>query len=162
MNGSEALENIKAIELWHIEHDQDEDINGEWVYTDHEVYDGTVRENYPEAIEALEKELKDYHEIKEIAKRYHWDDLARDTHMTTTDEKYLRLFNAAIPDIQADYRKARAFDIIKKKKVDVEQIIENPDMDKVIWYNTSFTGSLCESWRMLTQEEFDLLKEVLE
>ena len=43
----------------------------------------------------------------------------------------------------------------------VEQIIENPDMDNVIWYNTSFTGVLCEGWRMLTQEEYDLLKEVL-
>lgn len=69
--------------------------------------------NKTSPLSRIEEWLKDYHEIKEIAEHYHFDDLARDTHMTTTDEKYLRLFNAAIPDIQADYRKARAFDIIK-------------------------------------------------
>ena len=68
-------------------------------------------DNCPE----IKKELEDYHEIKEIAKHYHWDDLVKDTHMVDTDEKYLRLFNAAIPSIQADYHKARAFEIIKRK-----------------------------------------------
>ena len=55
----------------------------------------------------------------------------------------------------------KAFDIIRDKKVDVVQIMENPDWDNVIWYNTSFTGVLCEGWRMLTQEEYDSVKEVL-
>lgn len=58
MNGTEALETIKSIELMHVEHEQDEDIDGEWVYTDHEVYDGTVGENYAQEIEVLEKEHK--------------------------------------------------------------------------------------------------------
>ena len=62
----------------------------------------------------IEKELKDYYEIKEIAKHYHFDDLAKDTHKTDTEEKYRLLFNGAICDIQADYRKARAFEIIKR------------------------------------------------
>lgn len=55
----------------------------------------------------------------------------------------------------------KALKIIRDKKVDVEQIIENPDREKVIWYNTSFTGVLCEGWRMLSQEEYDLVREVL-
>ena len=68
-------------------------------------------------------------------------------------------------DASEDYdlieKALKALKIIKEKKVDVEQIIENPDWDKVIWYNTSFTGILCEGWRMLTQEEYNLLREVL-
>ena len=58
-------------------------------------------------------------------------------------------------------KELKALKIIKEKKVDVEQIIENPDWDNVIWYNTSFTGVLCESWRMLTQEEYDLVRKAL-
>ena len=106
------------------------------------------------AHETIEKELKDYHEIKEIAKRYHWDDLVHDTHMIDTDEKYLRLFNDAIPGIQADYRKARAFDIIKKKSVWLERLHNVEDCDH---YNSLYN----EKCR-LTQDEFDLLKKELE
>lgn len=51
--------------------------------------------------------------------------------------------------------------IIKDKKVDVPYIIENPEEKDVIWYNTRFMGVLCEGWRMLSQEEYDLLREVL-
>ena len=157
MNGPEALKNIKEIELSHVEHEQDEDIDGEWVYTDHEVYDGTVAEKYPNEIEVLEKELKDYHEIKEIAKHYHWDDFVKDTHMVDTDEKYLRLFNAAIPGIQADYRKARAFDIIKKDPQRALLISDYKNFDEYVNDKDPY-------WiekELMTKDEFDLLKEVM-
>ena len=52
-------------------------------------------------------------------------------------------------------------EIIKDKKVDVPYIIENPEEKNVIWYNARFTGVLCEGWRMLSQAEYDLLREVL-
>lgn len=70
--------------------------------------------DYDPYCDIIEKELKDYYEIKEIARHYHFDDLAKDTHRTDTEEKYRLLFNGAICDIQADYRKARAFEIIKR------------------------------------------------
>ena len=57
--------------------------------------------------------------------------------------------------------KGIALQIIKNKKVDVPYIIENPEEKDVIWYNTRFMGVLCEGWRMLSQEEYDLLREVL-
>ena len=51
--------------------------------------------------------------------------------------------------------------IIKDKKVDVPYIIENPEEKDVIWYNSKFMGVVCEGWRMLSQTEYDLLREVL-
>ena len=54
-----------------------------------------------------------------------------------------------------------ALQIIKEKKVDVPYIIDNPKEKDVIWYNSRFTGVLCEGWRMLNQAEYDLLGEVL-
>lgn len=115
---------------------------------------------------AVEKELKDYHEIKEIAKRYHFDDLAKDTHRTDTDEKYRLLFNAAICDIQEDYRKARAFDIIKKKSsLDFDYIRNADNYDKYLKHFGKVIQEMLRSGESVhfavTQEEFDLLKEVM-
>lgn len=58
-------------------------------------------------------------------------------------------------------KKLKALEIIRDKKVDVPYIMENPEAENVFWYNSSFTGVLCEGWRMLSQEEYDLVKEVL-
>lgn len=58
-------------------------------------------------------------------------------------------------------KKLKAFEIIKEKKVDVTYIIEHPEEKDVIWYNSRFMGVLCEGWRMLSQAEYNLLKEVL-
>ena len=116
-----------------------------------------------EELAELEKELKDYSEIKEISKRYHFDDLARDTHMTTTDEKYLRMFNAAIPDIQADYRKARAFDIIKSHAKEIKHFRFLLYMAKYWEENkTEVTKELLENYDLpYTVDEFHSLKEAL-
>ncbi len=58
-------------------------------------------------------------------------------------------------------KKRRALEIIKEKKVDVQFIMEHPEAKNVFWYNSSFTGALCEGWRMLSQEEYDLVRKVL-
>ena len=63
-------------------------------------------------------------------------------------------------EIEKIEKTLKAFEIIKEKKVDVAYIIEHPEVENVSWYNSSFTGVLCEGWRMLSQEEFNLLKEV--
>lgn len=51
-------------------------------------------------------------------------------------------------------KKLKAFDIIKEKKVNV-WCISMVSLEK---YNTNFVN---QDWRKLTQEEYELLKEVL-
>lgn len=119
--------------------------------------DGECRNDKGECVwKTIEKELKDYSEIKEIAKHYHWDDFVKDTHMVDTDEKYLRLFNAAIPGIQADYRKARAFEIIVKHNVALSSLLQMEDASE---YNTAWS---VDEKNEITQDEFDLLKDASE
>lgn len=67
----------------------------------------------------------------------------------------------AMKELSLEIEKNRALNIIRDKKVDVVQIMENPDWDNVIWYNTSFTGVLCEGWRMLSQAEYDTVRKYL-
>ena len=121
--------------------------------------------NKTSPLSVIEEKLKDYHEIKEIAKHYHFDDLARDTHMTTTDEKYLRLFNAAMPDIQANYRKARAFDIIKEKGLSTDELwfIKNdkPFEEYVETLRELNYGDDTLEERLKTEDEFYSLKRAM-
>ena len=65
----------------------------------------------------IENELKDYQEIKEIAKRYSWDDVTSEIFNVKTDKKYRDLFDSAIINIQKDYRKARVLEIIVNKEI---------------------------------------------
>ena len=91
-----------------------------------------------------EKKLKDYQEIREIAKHYNWDDITSEIFNVKTDKKYRDLFNSAIVNIQEDYRKARALMVIKKHiKINAHRIFSDGYENE------------------LTQEEYDLLKEVL-
>ena len=106
----------------------------------------------------IEKELKDYYEIKEIAKRYKWDDITSEIFNVETDKKYRDLFDSAIVNIQEDYRKARALEIIKNKRVNVGYLIIPATLEE---YNELVTGSIAGKDRQLTQEEYELLKEVL-
>lgn len=106
----------------------------------------------------IEKELKDYYEIKEIAKRYKWDDITSEIFNVETDKKYRDLFDSAIVNIQEDYRKARALEIIKNKRVNVGYLIIPATLEE---YNELVTGSIAGKDRQLTQAEYDLLKEVL-
>lgn len=121
--------------------------------------------NKTSPLSRIEEELKDYHEIKEIAKHYHWDDFVKDTHMVDTDEKYLRLFNAAIPGIQADYRKARAFDVIKEKGLSTDELwfIKNdkPFGEYVETLRELNYGDETLEERLKTEDEFYSLKRAM-
>ena len=123
-----------------------------------------IRE-FCDCYEVIENELKDYQEIKEIAKHYNWDDITSKIFNVETDEKYRHLFNSAIVNIQEDYRKARALEIIKTKRVDVRAFIEILEKGWT-WEqymeeeNDENTGGHQFSNDRLTQEEFNLLKEV--
>ena len=108
---------------------------------------------FVECYDIIEKALKEYQEIKKIAKCYNWECLAFDISSTETDEKWRKLFCAAIIDVQEDYRKARAVEIITKSNVDVVALRISINLKQ---YNCKEDGR-CP----LTQEEYDLLKEVL-
>ena len=103
-------------------------------------------------LETIEKELKDYQEIKEIAKRYNWDDITSKIFNVKTDKKYRELFSSAIVNIQEDYRKARALEIIKDKANIV--LLDELNDDEPYWIDIGCS-------RKLTKEEYDLLKEVM-
>lgn len=116
----------------------------------------------------IKKELTDYAEIKEIAKHYHWEDLANDVFKVETDRKWQLNFESAICDVQEDYKKARAFDILKNKGVFVHLLQQSKNVEE---YNSliliAFKKMAERDYKgvvekfCLTQEEFNLLKEVL-
>ena len=91
-----------------------------------------------------EKELKEYQEIKDIAEHYNWDDITSEIFNVKTDKKYRDLFNGAIVNIQEDYRKARALEIIKR----------------ISHYDIPFLDYVLDNGN-ITKEEYNLLKEVL-
>lgn len=113
------------------------------------------KEHINKYLNIIEKELRDYQEIREIAKRYNWDDITSEVFNVKTDKKYRDLFNSAIINIQEDYRKARALEIIKRKVVLVDVLVESENAND---YNEFVSKSID---RHLTQGEYDLLKEVL-
>lgn len=111
----------------------------------------------------IEYALRDYSEIKEMEKYYHFDDLAHDTHKIETDRKWLVRFDAGICDIQEDYRKARAFDIIVKKEINIYQLNKcssYAEYNKYILdeYRHDKEGLAI---RALSEEEFDLVKRAM-
>ena len=67
----------------------------------------------------------------------------------------------AMKELSLEIEKNRALNIIRDKKVDVPYIMENPEAENVFWYNSSFTGVLCEGWRMLSQEEYNTVRKYL-
>lgn len=103
----------------------------------------------------IKKELKEYREIKEIAKQYDWENITKEIFNVNADKKYRDLFNSAIVNIQNDYRKARALEIIKEKRVDVARLLVSNSLEQ---YNNFDKRDILI---ILTQEEYDLLKEVL-
>ena len=57
-----------------------------------------------------------------------------------------------------DFKKLKAFEIIKKKDVNITWIKDSQNMSE---YNSWFLGERLEKRYYLTQEEYELLKEVL-
>ena len=113
--------------------------------------------------ELIETALKDYQEIKEIAKRYNWDDIVSGIYHVKADKKYRELFDSAIVNIQEDYRKARAFEIITKYPKSTISINYLLYMMR-FWEeeNKTITKELLETYDFPYEvEEYYLLKEVL-
>ena len=102
------------------------------------------RNLYQKEYAIIEKELKDYSEIKEIAKHYHWDDLANDVFKVETDRKWQLKFESAICDVQEDYKKARVLDVLKR----------------ISHYDIHFLNYLLSEGK-INQDEFNAMKEVL-
>ena len=103
----------------------------------------------------IEKDLKDYYEIKKASEYYHWEEFAHDVWQIDTDRKWQIKFNCAICDVQADYRKARAFDIVNKKDVNIGALKEL-GLELYNKYAREIAGT-----SELTQEEYDSLKKEL-
>lgn len=116
----------------------------------------------------IEQALKDYQEIKEIAKHYNWDDITGEIFKVETDKKYRDLFNSAIVNIQEDYRKARALENIENKGVFVHLLQQSKSVEE---YNSlmliAFKKMAERDYKgavekfCLTAEEYDSLKEAM-
>ena len=125
----------------------------------------------------MNKELEALIRIEDLLNRLYETDVINDDHTHDTNiigkalkrhEELKKAFVSLSKDdekakklLSLEIEKNRAFEIIKEKKVDVPYIIENPEEKDVIWYNARFMGVLCEGWRMLSQEEWDLVRKVL-
>lgn len=127
MNGKQALEKIKNIEFKHTEFEM-----ADFTYS-YEVYDGTIEENYPDEIEAIEQDLEEYENFK-------------------LKMEYRPIFIQGV--VSDDYNKLKAFEIIKDKIVSVPILKDSKDFIYYNWY-------VYDKNRALTQEEYNLLKEVL-
>lgn len=57
VKGLTYFNEIKDISSSHVETDEDENLDGEWEYTEYEVNDGTIEENNPEAVKCIMTEL---------------------------------------------------------------------------------------------------------
>lgn len=129
---------------------------------DYMVYEVILSDGRKEYVSReLFKYLQSFEEVKEIATHYNWDCLAQDVFSTETDRKWMKLFEAAVLDVQEDYRKARAFDKIKNKKVNVSLLLNTKDYYD---YNDHVVRAqiyLHSNAECLTQEEFNSIKEAL-
>jgi len=57
VKGLTYFNEIKDISSSHVETDEDENLDGEWEYTEYEVDDGSIEENNPEAVKCIMTEL---------------------------------------------------------------------------------------------------------
>lgn len=103
---------------------------------------GDVFASVEERLNIIEEEVKEY---QNIAKRYKWQNITSGIFDVKTDTKFQDLFSSAILDIQKDYRKARAFDIVKYRKL-LNYVLKNEK---------------CANMYHLSKEEKDFLKEML-
>jgi len=88
----------------------------------------------PIGFEIIEKELNDYFVYKQDY------------------ERVMKEKNSLLKEYAKTQNKLKAFEIIKEKRVSVELLLKSQDLR---FYNYHHTG------KNLTQEEYDLLKEVL-
>ena len=103
----------------------------------------TVKEAYPTEINVIETALKENEELKQ--ELVEWK--------ARFSNDYIGKMVEA--KVGAEYKQLKAFEIIKEKRVDVRLLLKSNDLQH---YNNvaEFMG-----YEKLTQEEYDLLKEVL-
>ena len=104
---------------------------------------GTL-ENFKQKLSTIETILKDYYEIKEIAKYYNFEDLGSEVYKIDTDRKWQLKFDAGITYIQTDYRKARVLDVLKR----------------ISYYDIHFLNYLLDEGK-ITKDEYIKMKEEL-
>lgn len=111
-----------------------------------------------EEYDIIEKELKEYQEFKDIAKRYNWDDITSEIFNVNADKKYRDLFSSAIILIQEDYRKARALEGLKEL-FDFDFALRFPNNQPMLRITNKRTN---EYWEIpIPKEKYDSLKKVL-
>lgn len=96
--------------------------------------DHWIQVEFADQFKVIEKALKDYEQLKIVAK-------------PLTDEEKKSINSVA--------RRLKALEIIKKKKVNLLFLFQCFKIGGVNGYNSGYV------YKKLTQEEFDLLKEVL-
>ncbi len=62
----EALNVIKNIKMSHVETEEDEDFDGNWVYDTVEVDDGLIKDKYPKQIKILKQALQRLDKYEQI------------------------------------------------------------------------------------------------
>lgn len=180
-----ALKRIKRISLTHFGYDVDENMDGELVHEPIEVDDGTIEENYPEEIKIIETALKRIDYLERVNKdlQESKDRLIEERnnkiieHRAVYDNYNFQSIKKFVACKSCQYyeddkcsntsgcfwldleKKLKAFEIIKEKRVNVLMFVcyANSGKNGFKMYNQAMEN---EEWR-LTQEEFDLLKEVL-
>ena len=94
---------------------------------------------------AIEEELKDYEWVKEHANKYEADTL----------DEIMRLIHNGWVYERKENKQGQALEIIKEKGIILQFIKETYTVEQ---YNAGVSGTLVKP---LTQEEYELLKEVL-
>ena len=152
----EALNIIKNISLSHVETEQDENLDGEWEYTEYEVNDGTIEDNYPDQIDIIEKALLELKAIKESNPSEALEILLKARQVC--DVSCVEMCNncqkrSAYNSVKVALLKAqeneKALEIIFKKKVMIEAIIA---------LNLQDYNDLVSTDEQLTPEESDIVK----
>lgn len=148
----EALSIIKNIELSHVEYDEDEDFNGDWVFETVEKYDGTIDDNYyySEQIDIIEKALLRLEAIDQAKPSEALKCLER--MWCDLPQYYEEEYNTVKQALLKAQEQEKVLSIIKEKNVDMDILT---DVDTLEEYNSKMNWS----YRRLTQEEFSTLKE---
>jgi hypothetical protein len=140
MTSKEALERISNIELYHREFDEDEDFDGDWKYLEYTEYDGLVREVYKQEIDTIKKDLAHLEALANVNKKLRID-------ISNLNSSYL--------DISKENEKLKkALFITYMKTIDLELL---KDCFELKDYNDRVNF-----FKELTEQEYELLKEVLE
>lgn len=132
-----------------------------------EKWDANTTSFFRSCHDAIKDALEDYYEIKEISENYHFNDLGHDVFKVETDRKWQLKFDAGICDVQEDYKKARAFELIKEGGCSLEHILLIEKTKNYEEYDAQFDKYLEIKYEPFkfevrkSKEEYNLLKKAL-